>query len=194
MDASNSQAASETEMFFDMHTEFINAEEVDLVEIADTAAVAVEYGSDNEEEIDGEHIDAIEISGEVQDYNDSDIIDSDAESIEDKKPIMGFLMPKKNLVEANAENDDDDEDEAVSVKRKVGRPRLVQSTQKKKVIKPKATLGMGRGRKKLEEEPASIMCELCGNIYSKRSMLNMHMRRHLSNKPFECEYVFVFHF
>ncbi|XP_041450869.1 gastrula zinc finger protein xFG20-1-like [Drosophila obscura] len=37
------------------------------------------------------------------------------------------------------------------------------------------------------EEPTNIMCEICGNIYSKRAALNIHMRRHLAEKPFECE-------
>jgi len=38
-----------------------------------------------------------------------------------------------------------------------------------------------------EESSTNIMCEICGNIYSKRAALNIHMRRHLADKPFECE-------
>ncbi|KAH8375825.1 transcription factor Ouib [Drosophila serrata] len=38
-----------------------------------------------------------------------------------------------------------------------------------------------------EESTTNIMCEICGNIYSKRAALNIHMRRHLAEKPFECE-------
>ncbi|KAH8382134.1 hypothetical protein KR009_002050 [Drosophila setifemur] len=38
-----------------------------------------------------------------------------------------------------------------------------------------------------EESPTNIMCEICGNIYSKRAALNIHMRRHMAEKPFECE-------
>lgn len=40
-----------------------------------------------------------------------------------------------------------------------------------------------------EESSTNIMCEICGNIYSKRAALNIHMRRHLAEKPFECEWV-----
>lgn len=40
-----------------------------------------------------------------------------------------------------------------------------------------------------EETSTNIMCEICGNIYSKRAALNIHMRRHMAEKPFECEYV-----
>ncbi|KAH8308375.1 hypothetical protein KR059_011316 [Drosophila kikkawai] len=38
-----------------------------------------------------------------------------------------------------------------------------------------------------EETTTNIMCEICGNIYSKRAALNIHMRRHMAEKPFECE-------
>ncbi|XP_017062202.2 zinc finger protein 2 [Drosophila ficusphila] len=38
-----------------------------------------------------------------------------------------------------------------------------------------------------EESSTNIMCEICGNIYSKRAALNIHMRRHMAEKPFECE-------
>ncbi|KAH8258305.1 hypothetical protein KR038_009404 [Drosophila bunnanda] len=40
-----------------------------------------------------------------------------------------------------------------------------------------------------EESTTNIMCEICGNIYSKRAALNIHMRRHMAEKPFECEWV-----
>lgn len=44
-----------------------------------------------------------------------------------------------------------------------------------------------RGQKKNDSEPETNICEICGNIYAKRSLLNMHMRRHQAEKPFECE-------
>lgn len=38
-----------------------------------------------------------------------------------------------------------------------------------------------------EVSSTNIMCEICGNIYSKRAALNIHMRRHMAEKPFKCE-------
>lgn len=176
MEAGNSQsAASESEMYFEMQTEFIDAEEMDLTEIAEDSTENVEYSEEYIEQDDkAASSDAIEISGEVQ-YNESDLIEFDAESNDDKNLIT--------LI--NFKRDGSQNEEQEIIKRKVGRPRL-NSTEKKKMSK-KPTLGLGRGRKKLDEEPASIMCEICGNIYTKRSLLNMHMRRHLSDKPFDCE-------
>lgn len=42
-------------------------------------------------------------------------------------------------------------------------------------------------RRKKNSSPLRIMCEICGNMYYKQSLLNLHMRRHLAVKPFSCE-------
>ncbi|ALC45742.1 CG14711 [Drosophila busckii] len=70
-------------------------------------------------------------------------------------------------------------------KRGRGRPRNptnpILKQGEMKMISPTSSTG------KTEESSTNIMCEICGNIYSKRAALNIHMRRHLSEKPFACE-------
>ncbi|EDV93764.1 transcription factor Ouib isoform X2 [Drosophila grimshawi] len=71
-------------------------------------------------------------------------------------------------------------------KRGRGRPRNPTHSVLKHVT-AKQTNAATAASKSPEETSTNIMCEICGNIYSKRAALNIHMRRHLSEKPFECE-------
>ncbi|XP_030374749.1 transcription factor Ouib [Scaptodrosophila lebanonensis] len=67
---------------------------------------------------------------------------------------------------------------------KRGRPRNTTSKRDHDITSPNATKSPG----KLDDgSSVNIMCEVCGNIYSKRGALNVHMRRHMAEKPFECE-------
>lgn len=74
---------------------------------------------------------------------------------------------------------------ASNVSRK-GRPPKSEDT-KKHVQQLSITNLNNKRKRKTETEPEANICEICGNIYSKRSILNMHMRRHRAEKPFECE-------
>jgi len=108
----------------------------------------------------------------------------------------GELDDDKKLLLGNASDSDYNPSESLRKpkvrktrlnKRGRGRPR--NSTHI--VLKngqPKAT-NTSASSKSYEETSTNIMCEICGNIYSKRAALNIHMRRHMAEKPFECEYV-----
>lgn len=120
-----------------------------------------------DEEIEGEeHLDDTDDSD-----NDVDrIVDNDDEfrPIPKKKIKKEIIMPHKIIkVQSLATN---------NAKQKT--TSTAQYGQKKTG---------GRRRKGNELESETHICEVCGNIYSKRSLLNMHMRRHRSEKPFECE-------
>ncbi|KAH8409782.1 hypothetical protein KR222_007142 [Zaprionus bogoriensis] len=69
-------------------------------------------------------------------------------------------------------------------KRGRGRPRTSHTALKHGQAKSQL---VNAANKSSEETSTNIMCEICGNIYSKRAALNIHMRRHMSEKPFECE-------
>lgn len=102
---------------------------------------------------------------------------------------------EEHLDDSDTENEaerliDDDEFVPIPKKRKPKADTKVGKKSKTKTpVKPntgeKPT--KGRGRKKNDSEPETNICEICGNIYAKRSLLNMHMRRHRAEKPFECE-------
>ncbi|XP_068155403.1 transcription factor Ouib [Drosophila tropicalis] len=67
-------------------------------------------------------------------------------------------------------------------KRGRGRPRSCHAP-----IEKTSHTGSTVAGKVPEETSTNIMCEICGNIYSRRAALNIHMRRHMAEKPFECE-------
>ncbi|XP_030563913.1 transcription factor Ouib isoform X1 [Drosophila novamexicana] len=101
-------------------------------------------------------------------------------------------LDDKNILLGNASDSDYDPSERLRKpkvrksrhgKRGRGRPRNPTHTVLKHgQAKPAATAS-----KSNEDTSTNIMCEICGNIYSKRAALNIHMRRHMSEKPFECE-------
>lgn len=65
-----------------------------------------------------------------------------------------------------------------------------QKNEENKIEDKSVTITSHKGnrrKRKTDSEPEANICEICGNIYSKRSILNMHMRRHRAEKPFECE-------
>ncbi|KNC32604.1 hypothetical protein FF38_13076 [Lucilia cuprina] len=159
---------AEDEMFFDLRPDYIEGQEVDFDDINDTKAEFINDmpggggGGDDDDEFFGiEEIDLDEIDGEEHlDDSDSD----DDEKIFDGEFVS---IPKK-----------------VKPQPKVKKEKQ-ESSKKEDVSKEKVK--RGRGRKKNETESETNICEICGNIYSKRSLLNMHMRRHRAEKPFECE-------
>ncbi|XP_013106270.2 transcription factor Ouib [Stomoxys calcitrans] len=154
------------EMFFDLRSDFIEGQEVDFDELGDTKH---DY-SDNDRDDDFfvvEEQDLDEIDGEEH-LDDSDTENEVEKLIDDDEFVP---IPKKKKSKTNT---------------KVGKkPRAKNATNKSSGEKPQPKV---RGRKKKpENESESNICEICGNIYAKRSLLNMHMRRHRSEKPFECE-------
>lgn len=155
--------ADEDEMFFDLRTEdYIDNQMVDFDEINDAKDEYVEDGVEDDDE-DPEFF-AIEETDEIEGeehLDDSDTDDGDKGFDGEFVPI-----PKKIKNSSKAKKDK-------------------RSSAKKE--NTKETVKRGRGRKKNESEPETNICEICGNIYSKRSLLNMHMRRHRAEKPFECE-------
>uniref|UniRef100_A0A1A9WH25 Protein krueppel n=1 Tax=Glossina brevipalpis TaxID=37001 RepID=A0A1A9WH25_9MUSC len=150
------------EIYFDLHSEFIENQEVDLEDITDAAVDYVEA----KEEYDFvalEEIDVDEIEGEEH-LDDSDTDDNEADNIIDDEFVP---IPKKK--------------QRTFVKTEVKRGRTKGTDGNPQNRKA------GRGRIKREAEPETNICEICGNMYNKRSLLNMHMRRHRAEKPFECE-------
>ncbi|KAM7362284.1 uncharacterized protein ACRADG_013053 [Cochliomyia hominivorax] len=159
----------EDEIFFDLRPDYIDGQIVDFDDLNDAKAEFIEdeeeddldNGDNGESEFFGiEEIDLDEIDGEEHlDDSDSD----EGEKVFDGEFVS---IPKKIKTEAKSKKDKTAVDKKDNTKDKVKR---------------------GRGRKKNESEPETNICEICGNIYSKRSLLNMHMRRHRAEKPFECE-------
>ncbi|XP_039969738.1 transcription factor Ouib-like [Bactrocera neohumeralis] len=156
---------NEDEMFFDMHTEFIDAQEVHLEDITETV---------EEEVLESDMEPNTESAEEFIEYTDSEYFEEELPKSIIKKTATPTYIQRQPVTSDN-------------LVRKRGRPKT-----KPEGISLKSELHSGkksnRGRKKKEEpEVASIMCEICGNIYSKRNLLKMHMRRHMAEKPFECE-------
>lgn len=53
------------------------------------------------------------------------------------------------------------------------------------IIREKKTRDAIIKREKKEKQPH--ICDICGNIYDRRYTLEVHMRRHRDEKPFQCE-------
>lgn len=130
--------------------------------------------------------------------------DTIEEAETDEMPYEDFdrsnELDEKNLMLGNASDDSDYNPSERLRKPKVrktrhnkrgrGRPRNAHSVLKHSHPKAGAIASAAVANKSNEETSTNIMCEICGNIYSKRAALNIHMRRHMSEKPFECEWVF----
>ncbi|KAL9888692.1 uncharacterized protein ACN427_008272 isoform 2-T2 [Glossina fuscipes fuscipes] len=156
-------ATEEDEEYEEIYfSEFIDNQEVDLEDITDTA---VDYAEAKEEYdfVALDEIDADEIEGEEH-LDDSDTDDNEVDNIIDDEFVP---IPKKK--------------QRTFVKTEVKRGRTKGADGNPQSRKA------GRGRIKREAEPETNICEICGNMYNKRSLLNMHMRRHRAEKPFECE-------
>ncbi|KAH8346470.1 hypothetical protein KR084_001195 [Drosophila pseudotakahashii] len=118
------------------------------------------------------------------------------EIIEDK----GDLVEESCLLggeyyEVDYEQDDLNEEEYLSrtsspapsskrEKRKPGRPRKPDSELrfKRKDIKSK-----GQATKAKSKDEDKFMCNLCGNVYYKKSVFTAHMMTHTEYKPHQCE-------
>ncbi|XP_017469096.1 PREDICTED: transcription factor Ouib-like [Rhagoletis zephyria] len=164
---SNDDDNGESEMFFDMPTEFIDAEEVGLEDITEKVEEEEEVIVESDMELNTESAE------EFIECTDSEYFEEEVEEPKVKVNTKQTHIKKEPLLG----------EESV---RKRPRPKA------KTGITIKSELHRGkksnRGRKKKEEpEMASIMCEICGNIYTKRNLLKMHMRRHMAEKPFACE-------
>ncbi|XP_073837457.1 uncharacterized protein [Musca autumnalis] len=163
-------ADDEEELFFDIRSEFIEGQEVDFDDLPDAKHDAFSDNDDDDmddeflaiEEVDLEEIDGEEHLDDSDSDNENDkLIDDDEFVPIPKKKKAKILKPEK-------------------------KPKVKQTTAgENKTTEEKVR--RGRGRKKNEAEPETNICEVCGNIYAKRSLLNMHMRRHRAEKPFECE-------
>lgn len=154
----------DNEMFFDMPTEFIDAQEVSLEDITEKV---------DEEVLESDMEPNTESAEEFIEYTDSEYFEEELE-----KPKV-----KRDATQTHIEREPLTGEDSV---RKQGR------TKKRADITIKSELHRGkksnRGRKKkMDSEIASTMCEICGNIYTKPNLLKMHMRRHMAEKPFECE-------
>lgn len=163
-------------MFFDLRNDYIDNDIVDFDDINDTKQEFIndagdddiEGVQDNNADENGffiEEIDLDEIDGEEH------IDDSDTDD-EGNKVFDGEFVSISNKMKPET---------------KIKKEKLLRDKKQVAEVNNKDKLKKGRGRKKNEAEPETNICEICGNIYSKRSLLNMHMRRHRAEKPFECE-------
>ncbi|XP_067615413.1 transcription factor Ouib-like [Eurosta solidaginis] len=166
---SKDEGDNDNEIFFDMHTEFIDAQEVHLDDLTETI---------EEEILESDMEPNNESAEEFIEYTDSEYFEEDPpEESMSKQSIYPIPQVQVKIEPKDNENKG----------HKGGRPKA-----NKDQLNVKTELNRGkksnRGRKRKEEpEMANIMCEICGNIYTKRSLLNMHMRRHMAEKPFACE-------
>lgn len=151
------------EMFFDLRSDYIDNAEDDFDDMAEPEAEFIEdENEDGQNELfTVEEIDLDEIDGEEH------IDDSDSEDCERILDDEFVRIPKKKI----------------KLEPKIKKEKVETITNADGSFEVKKA---GRGRKS-KDEPETNICEICGNIYSKRSLLNMHMRRHRAEKPFECE-------
>ncbi|XP_060648648.1 transcription factor Ouib [Drosophila nasuta] len=148
-----------------------------------------------------EFIDAdedIEFGTMLEERLEDTIEAADTETVYDDFEESGEL-DDKNLLLGNASDSDYNPSERLRKpkvrktrhnKRGRGRPRTATHSVLKNGGQGKAIATTNAGtsvNKSSEETSTNIMCEICGNIYSKRAALNIHMRRHMAEKPFECE-------
>lgn len=105
----------------------------------------------------------------------------------DYVPCTDDIKNEEDPIDHDDDNDEDDDDEEEDDDKddKEYKP-IIQNTKKKKKkvgALPFPSKRLGRRPKKKEIQ----ICELCGNVYSRPSLLRMHMRRHADEKPFSCE-------
>lgn len=156
------------EILFEMQTDFM---EVKLGEIT-----KLENNYDDEEVEEFVAIEEVDID-ELP--NEEHLEDDDSSNIESK------VFDHKNLVVLSKVRQKFRKKPIVkSAIHSTSRHRKANGTNKAGNVRNTA---VRHGRQKQECEPETNICEICGNIYNKRSLLNMHMRRHRAEKPFECE-------
>lgn len=72
-----------------------------------------------------------------------------------------------------------------TVKRKPGRPRKSDSELKSK--RKNKSDAHSRNEHPSEDVPTKYICNLCGNVYPKKSAFTAHMMAHTDYKPHQCE-------
>lgn len=137
----------------------------------------------------------IEFETMLEERLEDTIEEAETETVYDDFNGSGDL-DEKNILMGNTSDSDYDPSEHMRkpkvrktrhIKRGRGRPRnSTHAVLKNGQAKP---ANASTANKSNDEGSTNIMCEICGNIYSKRAALNIHMRRHMAEKPFECEYV-----
>lgn len=155
-------------------------------------------GNNHEEVEEVEELDA-EIE-QMPQSNDEQSVDIKAElTSHSNATSTAILLKNKSSV---SQFDDDKRNEGDSLEKSLG--MNTQAIQRRKGRPPRnynngptkekgiSVINVGnlkgqRRKRKTDSEPEANICEICGNIYTKRSILNMHMRRHRAEKPFECE-------
>ncbi|KAH8346264.1 hypothetical protein KR067_000569 [Drosophila pandora] len=73
-----------------------------------------------------------------------------------------------------------------NAKRKAGRPRKPENELKYKRKDTKSRI-KSSSQSQCDDQPRKFMCNLCGNIYSKKSLFTAHMTAHTDYKPHQCE-------
>ncbi|XP_022218534.2 zinc finger protein 358 [Drosophila obscura] len=68
-------------------------------------------------------------------------------------------------------------------KRRPGRPRKPDNELKCK----RKTKNPGQPATEFKRSPTKFMCNLCGNVYTKKSLFTAHMMAHADYKPHQCE-------
>ncbi|XP_055849428.1 transcription factor Ouib-like [Episyrphus balteatus] len=132
----------------------------------------------------------------LKDIYVSEKLEIKAEPTTDRIPVLEIQEAASYLSEhsndssdyvpcENEIKDEDDDDGEEDENDKEYKP--IMQTKKKKNKSPASlpfpAKRLGRRPKKKEIQ----ICELCGNVYSRPSLLVMHMRRHADEKPFSCE-------
>ncbi|XP_001359299.2 zinc finger protein 248 [Drosophila pseudoobscura] len=136
-----------------------------------------------------EFIDAdgdIELDTMLEERLEDGIADAETSYDDDINNVVEEINENDLLIE-NASDSDYDPSERLR-KPKIRKTRLAKRGRgRPRNTTPENGQEKAHGVYKSSEEPTNIMCEICGNIYSKRAALNIHMRRHMAEKPFECE-------
>lgn len=118
-------------------------------------------------------------------------IESMAEYYSDQGDLLKALTPEdydEALAYLNADQDQDLEEfiEHCATKNVAIRQLKAKAMSRFKV-KTIAKPGTKEVKKEKLPKPSTFMCNICGNVYSKKPLFQHHMRMHSDVKPYQCE-------
>ncbi|XP_065355092.1 zinc finger and SCAN domain-containing protein 31-like [Calliphora vicina] len=175
----------------------------------------VDDDADDNNNDDGDYLDNhFEVDGDDENDNDHQAVKNDhvtkqeldmgncklenmAEFIKDNGDLLEALTTddyNEALAYLNAEDDDELEEfidhcatKNISI-RQLNAKAMTKYKPKIGKPKPKPVIKEEKSQKTIKlPKPSTFMCNICGNVYSKKPLFQHHMRMHSDVKPYQCE-------